>query len=84
MTSKQRAYLKGTCHDHGSNSGRSVNPALHRSLPKSVNEALDAREPIKIHVLKNCVDDGKILAADPGRAYPLAGGTGDRKNDRFI
>ena len=61
MTSKQRAYLKGLAMtmDPILQIGKS---SLTPELTQSVNEALDAREQIKIHVLKNCVDDGKILA----------------------
>ena len=61
MTSKQRAYLKGLAMtmDPILQIGKS---SLTPELTQSVNEALDARELIKIHVLKNCVDDGKILA----------------------
>ena len=61
MTSKQRAYLKGLAmtRDPILQIGKS---SLTPELTQSVNEALDARELIKIHGLKNCVDDGKILA----------------------
>ena len=61
MTSKQRAYLKGLAMtmDPILQIGKS---SLTPELTQSVNEALDARELIKSHVLKNCVDDGKILA----------------------
>lgn len=61
MTSKQRAYLKGLAMtmDQILQIGKS---SLTPELTQSVNEALDARELIKIHFLKNCVDDGKILA----------------------
>ena len=61
MTSKQRAYLKGLAMtmDPILQIGKS---SLTPELTQSVNEALDARELIKIHVLKNCVDDGQILA----------------------
>ena len=61
MTSKQRAYLKGLAMtmDPILQIGKS---SLTPELTQSVNEALDARELIKIHGLKNCVDDGKILA----------------------
>ena len=61
MTSKQRAYLKGLAMtmDPILQIGKS---SLTPELTQSVNEALDARELIKINVLKNCVDDGKILA----------------------
>ena len=61
MTSKQRAYLKGLAMtmDPILQIGKS---SLTPELTQSVNEALDARELIKIHVLKNCVDDAQTLA----------------------
>lgn len=37
--------------------------SLTPEITQSVSEALEARELIKIHVLKNCADDGKDLAA---------------------
>ena len=62
MTSKQRAYLKGLAMtmDPILQIGKS---SLTPELTQSVSEALEARELIKIHVLKNCADDGKELAA---------------------
>ena len=36
--------------------------SLTPEITKSVEEALNARELIKIHVLKNCADNGKDLA----------------------
>ena len=61
ITSKQRAYLKGLA--------MTMDPILQLGkgglTPEntaSVDEALAARELIKIHVLKNCADDGKDLA----------------------
>jgi len=61
MTSKQRAYLKGLAMtmDPILQIGKS---SLTPELTQSVSEALEARELIKIHVLKNCADDGKELA----------------------
>ena len=62
LTSKQRAYLKGLAMtmDPILQIGKS---SLTPELTQSVSEALEARELIKIHVLKNCADDGKELAA---------------------
>ena len=62
MTSKQRAYLNGLAMtmDPILQIGKS---SLTPELTQSVSEALEARELIKIHVLKNCADDGKELAA---------------------
>lgn len=62
MTSKQRAYLKGLA--------MNINPVLQigkssvtPEFTSAVNEALEARELIKIHVLKNCFDDPREIAA---------------------
>ncbi len=62
MTSKQRAYLKGLAMtmDPIFQIGKS---SLTPEITQAVNDALEARELIKIHVLKNCTDDGKDLAA---------------------
>ena len=61
MTSKQRAYLKSLAmtmdpiFQIGKNS-------MTPELTKAVAEALQARELIKISVLKNCADDPRDLA----------------------
>lgn len=62
MTSKQRAYLKGLA--------MNIDPifqigkgSLTPEVTQAVDEALAARELIKISVLKNCMDDPKALAA---------------------
>ncbi len=61
MTSKQRAYLKSLAMNMdpifqiGKNS-------LTPELTAAVQEALDARELIKISVLQNCLDDPRELA----------------------
>ena len=60
MTSKQRAYLKGLAMNLEPifQVGKSsVTPTA------AVAEALEARELIKLNILKNCVDDGNELAA---------------------
>lgn len=61
MNSKQRAYLRGlssTIQPIYQIGKGSINP----ELTKGLDEALEARELIKIHVLKNCFDDPKELA----------------------
>ena len=61
MTSKQRSYLKGiamTTEPIFQIGKSSVTPELTAALA----EALEARELIKITVLKNCLDDGKSIA----------------------
>ena len=65
MTSKQRSYLKGLA--------MTMTPVLQigkssltPEMTAAVDEALEARELVKIHVLKNCLDDcreiGETLA----------------------
>lgn len=61
MTSKQRSYLKGLA--------MSLDPifqigklSLTPEFTESIIEVLEARELIKISVLKNCIDDPKELA----------------------
>ena len=62
MTSKQRAYLKGLAMtiDPIFQIGKaSVTP----ELTTVVAEALEARELIKLSILKNCMDDGNEIAS---------------------
>lgn len=61
MTTKQRAYLKGLA--------MNIDPifqigkaSLTPELTQAVSDALEARELIKISVLKNCMDDTDELA----------------------
>jgi len=61
MTTKQRAYLKSLA--------MNLDPILQigkasmtPNMTKSISEALEARELIKISVLQNCADDPKELA----------------------
>ncbi len=49
MTTKQRAYLKSLA--------MTMDPIF-----QAIDEALEARELIKVSVLKNCADDPKELA----------------------
>ena len=61
MTSKQRSYLKSLASNLEPifQIGKS---SLTPELTNAVREALDARELIKVSVLKNCLDDGKSIA----------------------
>lgn len=61
MTSKQRAYLKSLAMNEDTimNIGKS---SLTPEICTAVEEALDKRELVKIGVLKNCIDDPKIIA----------------------
>ena len=61
MTSKQRAYLKSlamTMEPIFQIGKSSVTP----ELTAAVDEALEARELIKLTVLKNCLDDVRSIA----------------------
>lgn len=61
MTSKQRSYLKGLAMtmDPIFQIGKS---SVTPELTAAIAEALEARELIKITVLKNCLDDGCSIA----------------------
>ena len=61
MTSKQRAYLRSLAMtmDPIFQVGKS---SLTPELIEAVREAIDARELIKISVLKNCADDPRAIA----------------------
>ena len=61
MTSKQRAYLKGLAMtiDPIFQVGKS---SITPEFTTGINEALEARELIKISVLKNCMDEPKEIA----------------------
>ena len=62
MTTKQRAYLKGLAMtmDPIFQIGKS---SMTPEFTKAIAAALEARELIKISVLKNCADDPKELAS---------------------
>ena len=61
MTSKQRSYLKGLAMtmDPIFQIGKS---SVTPEITAAIAEALEARELIKITVLKNCLDDGRSIA----------------------
>ena len=61
MTSKQRSYLKGLAMtmDPIFQIGKS---SVTPELTAAIAEALEARELIKITVLKNCLDDERSIA----------------------
>jgi RNA-binding protein len=61
MTSKQRAYLKGLAMNIDAiyQVGKA---SLTPEITKGIEEALEARELIKVSVLKNCMDDPREIA----------------------
>ena len=62
LTSKQRAYLKSLANplDTILMVGKG---GVTAQVIQQGDEALEARELIKLNILKNCVDDGNELAA---------------------
>ncbi len=62
MNSRQRAYLKSLAMtmDPVMQIGKA---SLTPEITGAADEALEARELIKIHVLKNCMDDPRAIAA---------------------
>ena len=69
MTTKQRAYLKSLAmtmepiFQVGKSSMTQVGKSsMTPGLTQAISEALEARELIKISVLKNCADDPRELA----------------------
>jgi len=61
VTSKQRAYLRGLAStmDPIFRIGKS---SVSPELTKGIDEALEARELIKVSVLNNCADDAREIA----------------------
>lgn len=61
MNSKQRAYLRSLAMtmDPILQIGKS---SLTPDVTEAVSEALEARELIKVNVLKNCLDDTRAIA----------------------
>lgn len=61
LTSKQRAYLKSLAAniDPIFQIGKS---SLTEEIAEAISEALEARELVKINVLKNCLDDGTTIS----------------------
>lgn len=61
ITSKERAYLRGMANsiDAIYQVGKS---SITPELTKGIDEALEARELVKINILKNCFDEPKEIA----------------------
>ena len=61
MTSKQRAYLRGLASTL-SPIYRIGKSSISPEITKGIDEALEARELIKINVLNNCADNPRDIA----------------------
>lgn len=61
MTSKQRSYLKSLASslDPVFNIGKA---SLTPEITEAVSEAFHTKELIKVAVLKNCIDDPRVIA----------------------
>ncbi len=61
LTNKQRAYLSSQA--NGMTAIMQIGKSsLTPEIVAAVDEAIEARELIKIHVLKNCFDDPRAIA----------------------
>ena len=58
---KTKSLFKRSCHEFRSDLQIGKN-SMTPEVTKAIQEALDARELIKISVLKNCADDPRALA----------------------
>lgn len=63
LTGKQKTYLKGLAHTMQPIIQIGKN-GVNEMLVKTIEDALEARELIKVSVLQNCMEDPKTLAID--------------------
>jgi RNA-binding protein len=63
LTGKQKSYLKGLSHNMQPIIQIGKN-GVNEMLVKTIEDALEARELIKVSVLQNCLEEPKMMAAD--------------------
>ena len=63
LTGKQKSYLKGLSHNMQPIIQIGKN-GVNEVLVKTIEDALEARELIKISVLQNCLEEPKTMAID--------------------
>lgn len=63
LTGKQKSYLKGLSHNMQPIIQIGKN-GVNEMLVKTIEDALEARELIKVSVLQNCLEDPKTMAVD--------------------
>lgn len=63
ITGKQKSYLKGLSHNMQPIIQIGKN-GVNEMLVKTIEDALEARELIKISVLQNCLEEPKTMAID--------------------
>ena len=63
LTGKQKSYLKGLSHNMQPIIQIGKN-GVNEMLVKTIEDALEARELIKISVLQNCLEEPKTMAID--------------------
>lgn len=63
LTGKQKTYLKGLAHTMQPIIQIGKN-GVNEMLVKTIGDALEARELIKVSVLQNCMEEPKTLAMD--------------------
>lgn len=63
LTGKQKSYLKGLSHNMQPIIQIGKN-GVNEMLVKTIEDALEARELIKVSVLQNCLEEPKTMAVD--------------------
>ena len=63
LTGKQKSYLKGLSHNMQPIIQIGKN-GVNEMLVKKIEDALEARELMKISVLQNCLEEPKTMAID--------------------
>lgn len=63
LTGKQKSYLKGLSHNMQPIIQIGKN-GVNEMLVKTIEDALEARELIKVSVLQNCLEEPKMMAED--------------------
>ena len=63
LTGNQKSYLKGLSHNMQPIIQIGKN-GVNEMLVKTIEDALEARELIKVSVLQNCLEEPKMMAED--------------------
>lgn len=63
LTGKQKRYLRSQAH-HLTPIFQIGKGGINKNLIQQLNDALEARELIKISILQNCLDDKKVIAKE--------------------
>lgn len=83
LTGKQKSYLKGLSHNMQPIIQIGKN-GVNEMLVKTIEDALEARELIKISVLQNCLEEPKTMAIDIADVLEAGSRSSDWTHDYFI